>query len=65
MKKQLLYLREILGVKSDEKVARAIGVTLNTVAKWKAGQRAPSILAQEKIDALIKKHSKGIKHDET
>ena len=63
MQQTILQLRQILGVKSDEKVARAIGVALGTVAKWKSGDRYPSQLAQNKINELLatKKTSKGVK----
>lgn len=41
---------------SKEKMASEIGVSFWTLEKWEMGYHKPSRLAQEKIDAIIKKH---------
>jgi len=61
MREIILQLKEKLDVKSDEAVARAIGVSLNAVSMWKAGKRNPGNLAKNKINELLKKHAKGAK----
>jgi transcriptional regulator with XRE-family HTH domain len=44
---------------SQEKLARRLGVTLNTVQRWEMGKTRPSPLAREKIEALLKEFFDG------
>lgn len=48
-------LREELGGLSQEELARLLGVSAATVNRWERGHFAPSRLAQEKIEGLLKK----------
>lgn len=50
-------MREELGI-SQEAFAHLLGVTFQTVNRWEKGAFKPSILALEKIIALIKKKAK-------
>ncbi|MFC1874247.1 multiprotein-bridging factor 1 family protein [Chloroflexota bacterium] len=38
---------------TQEKLARNIGVSLNTVQRWEAGKTTPSPLAMEKLQDLL------------
>ncbi|MFC2036129.1 multiprotein-bridging factor 1 family protein [Chloroflexota bacterium] len=38
---------------TQEKLARNIGVSLNTVQRWEAGKTIPSPLAMEKLQNLL------------
>ncbi|MBA7696716.1 hypothetical protein ES703_105367 [subsurface metagenome] len=46
-------IREKLGL-TQEELARKLGVSWGTVARWEAGRSKPSKLAQKAIDDLIK-----------
>ena len=61
MKDKIQEWRILFGVTSDENLARAFGVTASALNKWKAGLTKPSPMAQEKIDAALKRVSKGAK----
>ena len=41
---------------SQEKLARELGVSYQTVHRWEKGTSEPSQLAMEKIQFLLKKH---------
>ncbi len=49
-------LREIRKKKgwSQERLARELGVSFQTVHRWETGKFEPSHLAQEKIDKLLR-----------
>jgi len=51
---QLKYIRKNRGW-SQEKLARNLGVSLNTVQRWEMGKNKPSKLAMEKILSLLGK----------
>ncbi|MFC2045704.1 multiprotein-bridging factor 1 family protein [Chloroflexota bacterium] len=38
---------------TQEKLARSIGVSLNTVQRWESGKTHPSPLAMEKLQELL------------
>ncbi len=38
---------------TQEKLARSIGVSLNTVQRWESGKARPSPLAMEKLQGLL------------
>ncbi len=40
---------------SQERLARELGVSFQTIHRWETGKFEPSQLAQEKIDRLIEK----------
>jgi|AntAceMinimDraft_15_1070371.scaffolds.fasta_scaffold72890_1 DNA-binding XRE family transcriptional regulator len=40
---------------SQERLAREIGVSFQTIHRWETGKFQPSQLAQEKIDRLLEK----------
>ena len=40
---------------SQERLARKIGVSFQTIHRWETGKFQPSQLAQEKIDRLLEK----------
>ena len=40
---------------TQEDLARTLGLALSTVSKWEQGISAPSRLAREKIEKLVKK----------
>jgi len=40
---------------SQERLARELGVSFQTVHRWETGKFEPSQLAQEKIDRLLEK----------
>jgi DNA-binding transcriptional regulator YiaG len=61
MREKVAELKALIGAKSDQRLATVLGLSIHCIAKWKAGKTRPSYLAQEKIDALVKKHSKGAK----
>jgi DNA-binding transcriptional regulator YiaG len=61
MREKVAELKALIGVVSDQRLATALGVSVPCISKWKRGLSKPSYLAQEKIDALVKKHSKGAK----
>jgi len=44
---------------SQEKLARKIGVSLNTVQRWESGKTRPSPLAMEKLQGLLEDVLKG------
>ncbi|MFC1966919.1 multiprotein-bridging factor 1 family protein [Chloroflexota bacterium] len=48
-------IRQCRGLKgwTQEKLARNIGVSLNTVQRWEAGKTKPSPLAMEKLQNLF------------
>jgi len=48
---EIKALRQALGL-TQEALARRIGVSWSTVAKWEMGRSNPSPLAREKIDKL-------------
>jgi DNA-binding transcriptional regulator YiaG len=43
---------------TQEDLARKLGLALSTVSKWEQGIFAPSRLAREKIEKLLKKGGK-------
>jgi transcriptional regulator with XRE-family HTH domain len=54
--KNSIRLKEIRKKKgwSQERLARELGVSFQTIHRWEAGKFSPSPLAKEKIDKLIK-----------
>ena len=50
-------LREIRRKKgwSQERLARELGVSFQTIHRWETGKFEPSPLAQEKIDRLLER----------
>jgi len=46
-------MREQLGLTQDE-LARKLGVSWGTIARWEGGRSKPSKLAQKAIDNLVK-----------
>ena len=57
MKREPIDVRDIrqsLGF-TQEDLARTLGLALSTVSKWEQGISAPSRLAREKIEKLVKK----------
>ena len=55
MSKIAAKIRQSRGLKgwTQEKLARNIGVSLNTVQRWEAGKTTPSPLAMEKLQNLL------------
>ena len=43
--------------KSQETMAREIGVTLNTLNRWMRGKFNPSLLANDRLELFIRKYS--------
>ena len=43
---------------TQEELARRLGVSWSTVARWEAGQGKPSPLAQQAIENLLKESEK-------
>jgi transcriptional regulator with XRE-family HTH domain len=50
---QLKNLREAFGL-SQERLARLVGVSVRSVARWEAGQTVPSPLAERQLAALVR-----------
>jgi DNA-binding transcriptional regulator YiaG len=49
-------LRHAMGEVSQERLARAVGVSWSTINRWENGKGSPSPLAREKLLALLMRH---------
>lgn len=58
LSEEIKYLRKIKGW-TQERLARNLGVTLNTVQRWEMGKTKPSPLAMEKIQTVFKEVLEG------
>jgi len=59
---EILHLRQNMGI-SQEALAREVGVSWRTVARWESGESKPSQLAHKVLEVLYLKYgrSKGEK----